>query len=323
VISLKSLKANKQACFVKVIIMRGRLCWALDENILRKMYLKDYKTIREIAKHFRVSTLKVSYYLKKYNIRRVERWERHGLKHFTTRQREYLFGSVLGDDCLRKPKDGKYPALQVTHSTKQRGYIEWKYHLWKPIVPGGIKRDITIKTAKGVYHADGFRTAAHPGFMEFYDMFYQDGRKVVNNEILRNLTPFSLAVWYMDDGHYNKHRGRARLSTNSFTYEENLMIKKYFGDTWNISPNIGKSDSGTRYIWFNTENTLKFFNIIKNHILSVFGYKVDLKRKLMWRAYSEDELSYIKKNYNVEHPRLIAYKLGRPLQFLMLHTSWE
>ena len=188
---------------------------------------------------------------------------------------------MLGDDCLRKPKDGKYPALQVTHSVKQREYIEWKYRLWEPIVPGEIRRNIAIKTDTKVYHVDSFRTAAHPGFTEFYNMFYRNGRKVVNNEILYKLTPFSLAVWYMDDGYYRRNRGRAQLSTNSFTYEENIMIKKYFEATWDISPNIAKSDSGTHYILFNTRDTIRFFNVIKNHILPLFGYKIDLKRKLM------------------------------------------
>ena len=278
------------------------------------MYFEDYKTVQEIADYLGVRFSKVLYYLRKYGVGKVERWERYGLKHFTTRQREYLFGSLLGDDCLRKPEDGKYPALQVTHSTKQREYVDWKYSPWKSIVPGGIRRNITIKTAGKVYHADSFRTAAHPEFTEFFEMFYQNGRKVVSEEILRNLTSFSLAVWYMDDGYYKRGRGKAQLSTNSFTYKENVILKKYFEETWSISPNIGKSDSGTYYIWFNTGNTIKFFNIIKNHILPIFDYKIDLKRRLRWRALSMDELRYIRENYNIEHPRLIAHKLDRPLR---------
>ena len=91
-------------------------------------------------------------------------------------------------------------------------------------------------------------------------------------------------------------------------------IKKYFKKMWGILPNMGRSDSGTHYLWFNTENTIKFFAIIKDHILPLFSYKIDLERKLMWRALSRDELRYIKENYNIEHPRLIAHKLGRPLQ---------
>jgi len=287
--------------------------WPLDECDLKEMYLEKYKTIREIARHFGVSTLKVAYYLRKYGIRRVERWERYGLRHFTAKQKEYLFGSLLGDDCIHKPKDGKYPSLQVAHSIKQREYVGWKYNIWSQIVPSGIKRNIPIKTAGRIYYMDSFRTAAHPGFTEFFEMFYKDGRKIVTEEILRNLTPFSLAVWYMDDGYYKRDRGRAQLSTNSFTHEENVTIKKYFEETWGISPNIGKSDSGTHYIRFNTRDTIKFFGAIKNNILPLFSYKIDLERKLMWRPFSEQELRYVWENYNVEHPRLIAHKLDRSL----------
>jgi recombination protein RecA len=200
------------------------------------------------------------------------------------------------------------------HGVEQRKYVKWKYDIWKPIVPGGIRRNIPIGTPTGgVCYLDRFTTAAHPDFMEFFELFYQNGRKVVSEEILHSLTPFSLAVWYMDDGYYRRNRGRAQLSTNSFTYEENVMIKKYFEEMWGVLPNIGRSDSGTYYLWFNTKNTIKFFDIIKDHILPLFSYKIDLKRKLMWRAFSEDELRYIRENYNIEHPRLIAHKLGRSL----------
>lgn len=298
--------------------MKRRRCWALDENSLREMYLKDHKTVREIAKHFEASTMKVVYYLKKYNIRKVERWERYGLKHFTARQREYLFGSLLGDDSLCKGKARKYPHLSVNHSVRQRKYVEWKYDIWKQIVPGGIKRNVLVKTPFGVSHTDRFCAAAHPDFTEFFKMFYQNDRKIVNAEMLRNLTPFSLAVWYMDDGSYDQHRGRIRIATNSFSLEENNLIKNYFERAWGIGPNIGMTHTNGRrypYIWFNTGDTIKLFDIIKDHIfLPFFSYKIDLARKLMWRMLSRDELEYVRKNYNIEHPRLIAHKLDRPLK---------
>jgi len=279
------------------------------------MYLEKYKTIREIARHFGVSTLKVAYYLRKYDIRRVERWERYGLRHFTARQREYLFGSLLGDDSLHKGKARRYPYLSVIHAISQREYVRWKYDIWKQIVPGGIKRNVQINTPLGVSYTDRFHTAAHPDFEEFFEMFYQNGRKIVSWEILRNLTPFSLAVRYMDDGSYNRHRGRIRIATNSFTLEENDLIKNYFEETWDIHPKLGIAyTSGRRYpyIWFNTGDTIRFFDITKRHILlPPFDYKVDLKKKLMWKKLSGSELEYVRKNYNIEHPRLIAHKLGR------------
>ena len=312
--NLEKLKCHPSLFGRKYQLERRGSHRTLNEHILRKIYLEDYRTIRKIADYFGVSSFKISYYLRKYGIRKVERWERYGLKHFRLEQKEYLFGSLLGDDSLKMGENRKYPFLSVAHSIDQRKYVQWKHTLWKQITPGGIKENVPIKVHSKIYYSDRFTTAAHPDFTGFFKMFYSDGRKIVNEKVLKRLAPFSIAVWYMDDGYYDNYRGRVRLSTNSFTYEENIAIKNYFKEMWDISSNIGKSDSGTHYIWFNTKNTIEFFNIIKNYILPSFDYKIDLKRKLRWRPFSKRELRYIKENYNIEHPRLIAHKLGRSPQ---------
>jgi hypothetical protein len=284
----------------------------IEKNTLEKMYLNDHKTIYEIAEYFGVSDCTVCYWKKKYNIRKVERWERYELKFFSEKQKEYLYGSLLGDDRLNMDGKRKYPYLAATHSIKQNEYIQWKYKIWEQIAPNGIKS--VVMNVKGKqYFAKCFSTGAHPDFLNFFNLFYSSGRKKINQRILDNLTPFSLAVWYMDDGYYGRSRGRSRISTNSFTYDENLLIKNYFRKKWNISVNIGTSDSGSNYIWFNTENTIKFFKIIKDYIIPFFDYKIDIDRKLQWKALSKEEIDYIQKNYNIESPRLIAKRLNRPL----------
>lgn len=283
----------------------------IEKSALRKMYLEEYKTITEIAKHYGLSRSGVMYHMKRCNIRKVDRWERYGLKQFSQKQREYLFGALLGDDFLSMGKKRKYPFLAVVHSIKQRKYVEWKYEIWKQIVPGKI-RSLPVKVKGRTYFTDRFTTATHPNFLEFFKLFYNE-KKVVTREALDKLTPFSIAVWYMDDGSYRRHRGRAQLHTNGFTYKENLLVQRYFKDSWAISCNIGTSDSGTHYIWFNTENTIKFFNIIKDNIQPYFEYKIDRERKLEWKALSKEETEYIRNNYNIKSPRLIAHKLHRPL----------
>ena len=285
----------------------------IEKRIFQKMYLEEYKTICEIADYFNMSGFGVNYWRKKYNIRKVERWERYELKEFDQKQREYLYGSLLGDDTLRMPADGKYPFLAVCHSHKQKEYLEWKYDIWKQIVPSGIKNvHIKLKNEK-IYRAYQFTTAAHPDFLEVYNLFYKNNKKRVTKEILDKLTPFSIAVWYMDDGYYRKSRGRAQLSTNSFSYKENLIIQKYFNKIWHIFSNIGTSDSGTNYIWFNTGNTIKFIKIIKDYIIPYFKYKIDSNRKLLWQKIPVTDLQYIKANYNIESPSLIGQKLNRSL----------
>jgi len=286
----------------------------IRESELKRMYLEEYETVADIAKHFGLSEFGVSYYMKKYNIRKVERWERYGLKQFSQKQREYLFGALLGDDSLKMGQKRKYPFLAVGHSIKQRKYVEWKHEIWKQIVPGGIRRGIPIKVNGKIHLIDRFTTAAHPDFLEFFKLFYYNRKKVITRDILDKLTLFSIAVWYMDDGSYRRRRGRAQLSTNAFTYEENLLVQRYFEEAWDISCNVGTSDSGTYYIWFNAENTIKLFDAIKDHIQPFFDYKIDRERKLEWKALSKEEIEYIRSNYNIESPRLIAHKLNRPLK---------
>lgn len=284
----------------------------IEKKNLQKMYLKEYKTLREIADYFNISEFGVSYWRRKYNIRKVERWERYRLKKFTQKQKEYLYGSLLGDDTLRMPTNGIYPFLGVSHGYKQKEYLEWKYGIWKQIVPGGI-RHVYMKLKNGKkYLAYYFTTAAHPDFLEFHNLFYKNNKKRITKEILKRLTPFSIAIWYMDDGYYKKSRGRAYLCTYGFTRNEHLLMQDYFKRVWNISSNIGKPD-GKIHIYFNTENTIKFFKIIKNYIIPFFNYKIDSERKLLWQKIPAKDLQYVKTNYNIESPRLIAHKLNRSL----------
>jgi len=267
-------------------IKRGEY-WPLNKEVLKQMYLKEFKTLDKIAKYFGVSKTKVWYYFKKYSIRIIEQWERYGLRKFTEKQEKYLLGSLLGDDTL-SVHHSKYPFLAVTHTINQREYVNWKYELWKQIVPGDIKRGMPIKLNGKTYFADRFTTTGHPEFIKFLELFYPNGKKIVTRKILNKLTPFSIAIWYMDDGCYNSLKKRAMLATNSFTYEENLLIQKYFREVWNISSHIGTCSTGTNYIWLNTENTIKFFEMIKNYILPCFDYKINksLIKKTLFRRNS-------------------------------------
>lgn len=241
----------------------------IEKNVLEKMYIKDHKTINEISKQFGISGFAVSYWIKKHDIGHVERWERYGLNFFNEEQRAYLYGSLLGDDQLSMHGKRKYPILIVTHSSKQKEYVDWKYNIWKKIVPGGIK-SLSIKVNGKIHHANYFTTAAHPDFLDFYRLFYSTGHKVVTRSILDKLTPLSIAIWYMDDGYYCNSRGRARISTNGFTYDENIIIQDFFKEKFGIYSHIGTSDSGSNYIWFNTENTINFFKIIKDYMIPFF-----------------------------------------------------
>lgn len=253
----------------------------LKKEILEELYLKQLKPANQIAKDLDVKKHNVLSYLKKYAIRKVERWERYGVRKFNKKQKEYLFGSLLGDDCLVMQSNGKYPHLQVIHSGRFKDYVEWKYVFWKKLVRGDIKRS-SAKTDNKIFPTCCFRTAAHPGFLSFYQNLYIEGKKQITEDWLNNLTPLSLAVWYMDDGYFRKSRGRIHFITLAFGKKGNEIIRSYFLKKWQISTNLQKVSQGqdSYYLWMNTENSIKFTKIIAPYILPCFSYKIDKNRTL-------------------------------------------
>lgn len=286
----------------------------LTKTILESYYLKRLKTAKEIAEGLGVKEHNVLFYLKEYGIRKVERWERYGVKEFNKRQNEYLYGSLLGDDCLVSGPSRKHPYLQVIHSSKFETYVRWKYGFWKKLVRNGIKKT-PVKLKDKSFFTSRFYTIAHPGFLSFYRRLYKNGKKQITREWLSHLTPLSLAIWYMDDGYLRKKRNRIHFISLAFGRKGNEVIKDYFLDKWNIKTNLQKASRGKDryYIWMNTENSIKFTKTIAPYIIPCFSYKIDKSRELLWKKMSLKELGYIRDKYNIESPRLIAKRINRPV----------
>ena len=73
----------------------------------------------------------------------------------------------------------------------------------------------------------------------------------MNKKILDQITDFGLFLWYLDDGYLNIRRYsdgnikeyRIFLYTMNFTFEEVVVIKNWFIERYNISPNINKKQN--------------------------------------------------------------------------------
>lgn len=302
---------------------RGILPKILTRKVLEELYHRQLETTDQIAKELGVKEYHILTYLKRHGIRKIERWERYGIKKFNRNQNEYLHGSLLGDDCLVLPADGKYPYLQVIHSSKFGDYVRWKYKFWKKLVRNGIKR-VPSKVGNKTFSTHRFRTAAHPGFLSFYQKLYKHGKKQITKEWLNNLTPLALAIWYMDDGYFRQKRGRIYFITLAFGGKGNRIIRDYFLSKWRIKARLQKVSRGRDkyYLWMNTGNSIKFTKIIAPYILPCFSYKIDKDRELQWRRMGTEEQEYIKDNYNIQSPRLIAKKLNRPISGVH-HAAWR
>ncbi len=192
-------------------------------------------------------------------------------------QYQLILGTLFGDAGCTLSKGGPSPQLEVAHRVEDVDYLRWK-HL--ALLSSGLVSEDAVeprnsqKPEKGWY----FRTCSHPIITTFRDMFYENGRKRVSRTALHSLKPLGLAVWYMDDGCFSNRSPRVTLSTESFTYDENMEIRSWFLQSFGVRfeayPKINRYGSPYyRLIISDKINTGIFMNIIRPYAVPCMGRK--------------------------------------------------
>jgi hypothetical protein len=159
---------------------------------------------------------------------------------------DILIGLCLGDLCIEKLKTSINARLRFLQSINHTDYLE---HLWdkfqdysrqEPKIINRKANKITGKEYSSIY----FTTFSLPCFNKYYDLFYQDGRKIVPQKIGELLTPIGLAFLISDDGDFNKKSQRVTLNTQGFTQEEVNLLGKTLNDNWNLECVVYKTGKG-------------------------------------------------------------------------------
>src|SRR5947208_2096095 len=100
--------------------------------------------------------------------------------------------------------------LEINHSVHQRSYVDWKYRHLAELVSTAPK----VRNGNGGRIAYRFLTRSLPELTPYFRMFYgPEGKQVPELE----LTPLTLAVWFMDDG--ARSRRTVYLNTQKFNPE--------------------------------------------------------------------------------------------------------
>ena len=128
-------------------------------------------------------------------------------------QRDLIVGSLLRDGYLVKTTRGY--AFRVNHGPIQKNYVDWKYGMLRNLV------NSSPRFAEKCYY---FRTVSYPFFDQLQEQFYSGNKKVVPCEVVeKQMNPFVLAVWIMDDG--SKDGRQLRINSQSFSKYENLFLR--------------------------------------------------------------------------------------------------
>lgn len=192
--------------------------------------------------------------------------------HLSKDEDQIVIGTLLGDSHSRIHKPAINAILEGAHCKEQEAYLFWKINSLK---------SLSFYTRKSKDEATHFASRTFPCLNEYFLLFYRKGIKIVNSFILNKIESLALAVWYMDDGSYNKTGKNSSLYTNSFTFEENTLIKNWFEQKWNISPKISNVKKENReikyYLRFNVRDTRNLIEIIRPYIHPCMNYKIGEK----------------------------------------------
>src|SRR3989344_242738 len=161
--------------------------------------------------------------------------------------RQVLLGSLLGDGSLSINKGGKNAFYRELHSTKQKDYLIWKNQFLKIFDTKLHEYSIYDKRTNKTYHSILLWSKTNTLLTYYFHSLYKQGRKIVNKEILDHVGALGLAVWYMDDGYYHYGDYRCAISTDSYSYEEQLFIKNWLKNKFDINAQIHKSSSKVGY----------------------------------------------------------------------------
>jgi len=271
----------------------------LAKAVLKTEYLTNKRNSYEIAKKYNCTATWVNTLRGKYKIKTLKPYERNATQKLSQKQKEYVYGSLLGDGSIKfgGRKGNKNAFFAIDQSERHKQYVKFQYYIMKEFVNRAIKSRVDKRpNRQNIYY---FRTISHPIFTRLYKEIYPSNIKTISSRWLKRLTPFSLAIWHMDDGSVTQSTHMLRISTESFSHKELLVMKNFLKKKWDILPKIYPSSRKHKYILvFNAKERNKFFSLIEPYIIPGMLFKIYKEYKeVKWKKWTPQEINYLKRNY--------------------------
>jgi recombination protein RecA len=198
--------------------------------------------------------------------------------HLSDFQWEVLLGGLMGDGALSRTRSGHGAGYRFDHCAKQAEYCDWKGSHFANI---GASR--SVRASDGVVAVD---VKPLPELAELRRAVYLGGKKVFSDDYLKQLTPLSLAIWYMDDGTFSlpakglqertkDGSGCSEICVEAMEPTTRTRLVAYLADTWGI--NAGLTSRGTAQkavLVFSKDETAKLHALIAPFVHPSMQYKL-------------------------------------------------
>ena len=194
-------------------------------------------------------------------------------------QMQLILGALMGDGSLSPNPHGRSGTrFRMGHGARQAAYLDWKASLLGNI---GYTRS---SNAKGAVFAD---LTPLPELAELREaVYFGDGKKHLSWEYLKALTPFALAVWYMDDGGFTVRSkgvqqrtqggtGRIDICVQAMSPGSRQRLAGYLRDTHGFDVKVSnRGAQGQAVLQFTTAASEQFQRLVAPYIHPSMGYKL-------------------------------------------------
>ena len=183
-------------------------------------------------------------------------------------QLEVIRGSLLGDGALSFSASNHLGVrFRMGHGEKQENYLRWKASLFS-----NIKQCIT-KNKKGDIFCD---LTPLPELYSLRNEMYRGKYKFLTPEFVSNLSPLSLGIWYMDDGHLDirdSGKGRIAICAEAIHPDSRELLKGILETKYGIITRLGKQGYKA-VLFFDQSNSDKFMQLVRKYIHPSMKYKL-------------------------------------------------
>jgi recombination protein RecA len=194
-------------------------------------------------------------------------------KRLSDQQLQLILGSLMGDGSLSaNTRGGSGTRFRIGHGAEQAAYLDWKVSLL-----GDISCTRT-GNAKGAVFAD---FAPLPELAELRAaVYFGTGKKHLSWDYLKQLTPFALAIWYLDQGCLPQQRarggsGRIEICAGAMSPGSRDRLAQYLRDTHGLDVRVRAVGTPRKAVLqFSTSASAKFQRLVAPFIHPSMEYKL-------------------------------------------------
>lgn len=187
-----------------------------------------------------------------------------------------IYGSLLGNSSAEKRSDSKNTKITFY---QEGSHLESILYLHRIVANLGYCNTnipkIQTKLSKNgkIKYVIKFSTWSYEQFNKIKsDWYNSEGVKIIPKNIYTYLSPLALAIWIMNNG--RKSDSGLILTTNSFKYDDVLLLIDVLYNNYKIQANIQSIGMKDQYFIYITPSSMqKLASIVKPYIIPSMKYK--------------------------------------------------